>query len=345
MDSGTLRPLRAQDRRWVRMNLRLVTAATAVVLAGATTFAVVAAEGGDVDGAVAMSPPSVQDEDAEMTVFLCSKADPEDVATEGVDPKEAPPQRCKGSVTPDEVEVIERKLKAFPQVRGVYLVDQANAYEDFKKTFAHNQAMLDTVEVTDLPQSFRVTFEKGADRNGVSRALVPVAGVWEVMDHAMMGPVQTAAALNWEISVFLCKKGSATPACGGRMGGKGLDAKATKEGKGATAAEKKAVEVLIRKTPEVVQSIFESEAEAYQNFREAFKSNQKLLNATKVEDMPESFRIRLKQQSSSQDITKKLRKQPGVAQVVDHSCSADKAALMAKFGVVLPESKICSVGD
>ncbi|GAA3653206.1 permease-like cell division protein FtsX [Nonomuraea antimicrobica] len=105
-----------------------------------------------------------------------------------------------------------------------------------------------------------------------------------------------------EISVFLCKKGSAMPAC---------------DGKAITPAQTKELEELIKGTPGVAEVFFENASTAYENFKESFSSNQALVNATKVDDLPESFRIKLQDPNNYQSVIQAVKGQPGVAEVTD----------------------------
>ncbi|TYB50484.1 hypothetical protein FXF51_56085 [Nonomuraea sp. PA05] len=66
------------------------------------------------------------------------------------------------------------------------------------------------------------------------------------------------------------------------------------------------------------------------------------MEATRVEDMPRSFRIKLKDGAAAGPLIDRLRKQPGVAQVADNRCAAEVAAVYYDFGLRLQERKICA---
>ncbi|MEV5887820.1 permease-like cell division protein FtsX [Nonomuraea fuscirosea] len=330
IDTSTLRPLRSPERRRFRVDLRMVSVATAVVLAGTATFTAFGTGGGDQDRAVAVSPQVVQDREAELVVFLCT----------------APSKQVQcgdGDVTPGRIKEIETTLRGLPQVKSVVYTSRTSAYESLRKDFARNKAVLKEVKITDLPASFTVRLRKGADLREVTDKLRLVAGIRDFVDPASAPPwPRTAELLKWPIKVFLCSKGTALPACGAvRVNGENGDIKVTKEGKGATPAEKKALEELIRKMPEVAEYEFVSQKAAYEQFQEQYKANETLLGATRVKDMPRAFRLRLKQESSWQDVLAEVREQPGVAQVVYLPCPAEMSALQFDFGVALPESAVC----
>ncbi|MFG2073926.1 cell division transport system permease protein [Nonomuraea maritima] len=105
-----------------------------------------------------------------------------------------------------------------------------------------------------------------------------------------------------EISVFLCTKGSAMPDC---------------NGKAITPAQTNALKTLIEGTPGVQEVFFESQADAYKNFKETYAASKALVEATRVEDLPASFRIKLVDPDNYQPIIQAVKGQPGVAQVTD----------------------------
>ncbi|MEV0382176.1 permease-like cell division protein FtsX [Nonomuraea sp. NPDC050643] len=106
-----------------------------------------------------------------------------------------------------------------------------------------------------------------------------------------------------EVSVFLCSKGTAMPAC---------------NGKAITPVQRKALEDHIRGTQGVKEVFFEDQATAYANFKEAYSANKALVDVAKVEDMPPSFRVKLVDPNNYQPVIQAVSGQPGVAQVMDH---------------------------
>lgn len=104
-----------------------------------------------------------------------------------------------------------------------------------------------------------------------------------------------------EVSVFLCSKNSADPDC---------------KGKGATAAEMETLKAKLESMPEVEGVIFENKAAAYKNFQES-SASKTLLEVTTAEDMPESFRVKLKNPDISTPVLQAMTGQPGVSSVVN----------------------------
>jgi cell division protein FtsX len=333
IDTSTLRPLLASERRRFRVDLRLVAVAAVVVLAGAAT--VVGLGGpGDEDRAVATNPEPAQSDKADMAVFLCTKSAPKDTP-------------CQGrNVRPEQVKTIESAVRRLPEVEAVYFDDQAGAYDNLRRDFAHNKAILDGVKITDLPASFRLKIKQGADRRQVAKALGGLAGVQNVTDQAVYDAAsQGGSGQEPKVSVFLCAKGSAMVSCGAERESQGKGAfKIAKAGRKATEAEKEALDALIDTMPEVESYVFEDQATAYENFKRSYQGNKALVQATKVADMPQSFRLTLKPESDWAMVIGKLTWQPGVSQVLYAPCSADRMALAAHYGLLLPENEVCSIG-
>ncbi|MFG6193360.1 permease-like cell division protein FtsX [Nonomuraea sp. JJY05] len=325
VDAGTLRPLRARERRRSRVDFRLVAVAAAVVLAGAATTVGLLSGPGDEDRAVAADPAPAE---RKMIVFLCAKSSDRDRTS------------CKGAATNEEKKEIAAKVKQMPGIREVSYEDQAAGYPDFRRDFAHNKALLAAVDAEDLPASFRLTFTKGTDPRRVQEALRGVPGILTV--HEVTSDNATSAA-KWDVSVFLCAPSSGMPSCGAerKSDGKGSFT-VTKEGKGVTPAQMAAVQKLIASMPDAKEAVFESQEEAYENFRRLYKDNKTLIGATKVSDMPQSFRIKLAPDADWSKMVTRLRREPGVSQVVYHGCLLDSSRLAERYGLILPDSKVCS---
>ncbi|WP_214318551.1 permease-like cell division protein FtsX [Nonomuraea sediminis] len=121
------------------------------------------------------------------------------------------------------------------------------------------------------------------------------------------------------VRVFLCVKGSAMPQC---------------KGKGVTAEQTKALQSLLKSVPYVDQLYYEDQATAYKNFQEANADNQPLIKATRVTDMPTSFRVKLKTGADPQPVVAAVTGQPGVAQVVVDQRVGDNTG-KSDIGIVL----------
>ncbi|GGS81586.1 permease-like cell division protein FtsX [Nonomuraea spiralis] len=328
VNTATLKPLRAPERRRSWVDLRLVSAAVAVVLAGATT-AVWLGLRGDEHVATLAGPTGGQSDALELSIFLCSRS-----AT-------GKARSCQEQgVTPEQVKSIEKAAKEVPGATSLTYVDQAEAFESFRRDFAHNQPLLDAVTVYDLRASFRLRLEPGTDPVRVKQTLVLLPGVEDI------DLVPSAASLpssDDQVTVFLCGDGTELPTCGAE---RALDSeKVTKEGKGATTRQKNEIVALLRASRQVKSIFFDDRSTAYENFKRSNKDNKTLLAATRVEEMPESYRLEMRTERGDWSaLLKALRKQRGVASVVDRRCVVDAAMAMARYRVSLPKGQDCRTG-
>lgn len=102
-----------------------------------------------------------------------------------------------------------------------------------------------------------------------------------------------------EVSVFLCTKNTSIPAC---------------KGKEASPDQTEALKAKLEGLPEVKQVHFEDQAMAYENFRKT-AVDKTLLDVTKPEDMPTSFRVQLKDPELFQPVIDAVTGQPGVSSI------------------------------
>jgi cell division transport system permease protein len=105
-----------------------------------------------------------------------------------------------------------------------------------------------------------------------------------------------------EVSVFLCGKNPTMPNC---------------KGKAISAQQSKALMGEIQGMQGVEQVLYESPDQAYANFQKSYAANKALIDATKVEDMPASFRVKLKDPNNYQPVVQALQGKTGVAQVTN----------------------------
>ncbi|RVX47532.1 cell division transport system permease protein [Nonomuraea polychroma] len=124
-----------------------------------------------------------------------------------------------------------------------------------------------------------------------------------LMINAQVGLMKGYWGNQVEISVFLCTKGTAMPSC---------------DGKAITQAQTKALHDHIKATAGVADVTFEDQPTAYKNFKDAYSSNEPFVKAVQVEDMPQSFRVKVADPDNYQSVIQAVQGQPGVANVVDH---------------------------
>ncbi|MFC4118557.1 permease-like cell division protein FtsX [Nonomuraea zeae] len=90
--------------------------------------------------------------------------------------------------------------------------------------------------------------------------------------------------------------------------------------------------------------VSEDQATAYENFKRAFKSQDALVKATKIADMPQSFRLTMRPETKWAKALSKLSRQPGVSQVVNPVCVGEQSRLRDHFLLQLPAGKVCPTG-
>ena len=111
-----------------------------------------------------------------------------------------------------------------------------------------------------------------------------------------------------EVSVFLCGSLSQSPSCSGGP---------------VTAAQRNAIQSDLKSLPVVQTVYYESQAEAYQHFQEQFKGSAIAQNVT-PDQLPESFRVKLKDPTQFTVIQSAFAGRPGVDTVQDQRQILDK---------------------
>ena len=111
-----------------------------------------------------------------------------------------------------------------------------------------------------------------------------------------------------EVSVYLCGSLSESPSCSGGV---------------VTADQRLQIQQDLQALP-VVQSVYyESQTEAFQRFQERFKNSAIAQNVT-VDQLPESFRVKLKDPTQYQVVVSAFSGRPGVDVVQDQRAILEK---------------------
>ncbi|MGW5263146.1 permease-like cell division protein FtsX [Microbispora sp. NPDC004025] len=135
---------------------------------------------------------------------------------------------------------------------------------------------------------------------GVTRLAEPSAGPGEA-------GVAAASSDRVDVSVFLCTNHSPFESCTGGA---------------ATAREKGNIRRALEARPDVRTIVFEDRRAAFENFRRQ-ERNAELLKAVGVEDMPESFRIKVAPGADPLAVVRAAEDLPGVSTVIDERCGRD----------------------
>jgi cell division transport system permease protein len=105
-----------------------------------------------------------------------------------------------------------------------------------------------------------------------------------------------------EVSIYLCNKTSSNQACN----------KAA-----ATDEQKKQLQSDLEKMPQVSSVQYESHEQAYERFKDRFASTPSFVQSTRPGDIPDSFRVKLKNPQSYKEVAQAVLGRPGVDQVVN----------------------------
>ncbi|MEU4699084.1 permease-like cell division protein FtsX [Nonomuraea dietziae] len=130
-----------------------------------------------------------------------------------------------------------------------------------------------------------------------------------------------------EISVFLCKPDSPFPACTDDV-----------------PPDRGAIEQALRARPEVKSVMYEDQQVNYERFRQSQVGREsKLLQAVTVDDMPEAFRLRMRQGTDWSAAMAAASELDGVSRVINHVCAAKRAELfeIIKEKIFGPDDEVC----
>jgi len=106
-----------------------------------------------------------------------------------------------------------------------------------------------------------------------------------------------------EVSIFLCVKGSPAQAC--------------QSNGPATQKQRKKIEQDLKGLPQVEQVAYESQKQAYTRFKESFKSTPAFVKSTNPSELPDSYRVKLKNPKDYQVVADAMKSRPGIDSVVD----------------------------
>ncbi|MEV0619527.1 permease-like cell division protein FtsX [Nonomuraea sp. NPDC050404] len=283
----------------------------------------VIAGGPPAEGAI-VEPEVVVGGEWELSVFLCTPA------VKGCHQRYA---------TAGQKRRIRALLEKVPEVTEVRFVDRPSAYRSFRRDFSGRGALLKAVRAKDLPESFQVRMVQGADRDRVRAAVVKLPGVQEIETYSDPVVLQDFHK-DHGVSVFLCRKGSDVPACGTGRG--------AADGARVTSREKKAIVSSIKRMPEVESYIFEDKKTAFRNFSEIYADNEALVAASRVSDMPESYRLAVRPTADWDLVSLRLARLKGVSQVLNDRCQTARATLSVKYGLDKlrnrTDDKVCAPG-
>ncbi|WP_433249066.1 permease-like cell division protein FtsX [Streptosporangium sp. CA-135522] len=114
------------------------------------------------------------------------------------------------------------------------------------------------------------------------------------------------------VSVFFCKHGDPWPSCAGE---------------GITETERENLRRALQARPEVESLTFEDRQQAWEDFQRQYKDDDpELARAIVPEDLPESFRVRIKPDADPAAVARAASELPGVSTSVDQACALDRSS-------------------
>jgi cell division transport system permease protein len=115
-----------------------------------------------------------------------------------------------------------------------------------------------------------------------------------------------------QLSIYLCTSTSVSPQC--------------HQNGAATQAEKNQIAADLRALPQVEKVYYESQAQAYQHFRQDFSRDPSFTNLVTRAEIPDSFQVKLRNAEADYNIVAgTVQGRPGVDQIVNDS------SILAKF--------------
>jgi cell division transport system permease protein len=111
-----------------------------------------------------------------------------------------------------------------------------------------------------------------------------------------------------EVSIYLCGQGSKGANCNGSA---------------VTEEQRQQLLTDVSKNPLVARVYYESQQQAYENFKRQFKDSPDLVQNVTPDALPESIRVKLKDPTKYQDLASAFQDAPGVEEIQDQKALLD----------------------
>jgi cell division transport system permease protein len=111
-----------------------------------------------------------------------------------------------------------------------------------------------------------------------------------------------------EVSIYLCGEGSKGPNCNGSA---------------VTPAQRTTLLNEVQSNPLVEKVFYESQADAFENFKKQFKDSKDLIQNVTPDALPESLRVKLKDPTKYEDLASAFIDSPGVEEIQDQKALLD----------------------
>jgi cell division transport system permease protein len=114
----------------------------------------------------------------------------------------------KSDAAPEEIDAVDRELRAMPEVKQVRFVTKQGAYTEFRKMFSNSPDMLETLNVDQMPPSFRVVPRQAQQIDVIGNRFKDRPGVRDVVYakdtvKALLSVTRYAQLLIWAVAVVL----------------------------------------------------------------------------------------------------------------------------------------------
>jgi cell division transport system permease protein len=114
----------------------------------------------------------------------------------------------KADAAPEEIDAVDRELRAMPEVKKVRFVTKQGAYDEFRKMFSNSPDMLETLNVDQMPPSFRVVPRQAQQIDVIGGRFKDRPGVRDVVYakdtvKALLSVTRYAQLLIWAVAVVL----------------------------------------------------------------------------------------------------------------------------------------------
>ncbi|MEV1246779.1 permease-like cell division protein FtsX [Nonomuraea sp. NPDC049750] len=116
----------------------------------------------------------------EISVYLCMKG------SDGPACRHGRGKANKLGATVKEKKAIVTVIERIPGLESYVYEDQRTAYRNFVRTYADNKALVAAVEVSDMPESYRLSMRSKADIGTPRRRLARMPGVNRAVDQGCM---------------------------------------------------------------------------------------------------------------------------------------------------------------
>ena len=114
----------------------------------------------------------------------------------------------KSDAAPEEIDAVDRELRAMPEVKKVRYVGKQGAFDEFRKMFSNSPDMLETLSVDQMPPSFRVVPRQAQQIDVIGGRFKDRPGVRDVVYakdtvKALLSVTRYAQLLIWSVAIVL----------------------------------------------------------------------------------------------------------------------------------------------